>query len=296
MERLFLRMSTLLELVKQDFGITGSGRWWRSLVHSSLVVDEEKEKFFFNARNLFGGAKEYLINIRGISPQNAEEFVSRVRIGSAPNETVSLQFKYEKLVNIFNLHGKEIRDYWYRRNLTDKTIDRYKLGHYDGWFLVPIYNDGMFVNFQCRRDEPEKKIRFWYKDSDFSPVLFNSEILRYVSIIFITEGLVDSILLNQLGFPSVCPTNGAMSWYNGWIKYFSNIDEIYYIADNDSAGVEAAKRVSASLGDGRVKIFRFRDKPLKYDAVDFFREGNSVEDFQNRVYSEFVYGFQKGDL
>lgn len=284
----------LVDLVKEDFGISGSGRWFRSDVHSSLVVDSENNRFYFNSRDLSGGVVDYLIGVRGISRKVAEE-MSRYDTAKLPEYLVDtgLQVKFEKLVDLFHSAGRDDRQYWYDRKLTDSTIDRYRLGNYDGWSLIPIYDEGRFINFQCRKDKPDKRITLWYKDKDFIPVLYNKDVLSFVKEAYIVEGMVDCILLNQLGFPSICSTNGAMTWNQGWIKYFSKIDSIYYIADNDKAGIASAKSVSNSLGSSRTKILRFKDKKEKYGVKDFFVEGGTVEEFRKLLTENSVYGFEK---
>jgi DNA primase len=277
-------MMNLADLVKEDFGILGNGRWLRSEVHSSLVVDTEKELFYFNSRGLRGTIVDYLTQVRGLSRQAAET-IAKNRTAGMPVDGIpgGLQARFDKLVNLFHTSGRNDRDYWYRRGLKDPTIDRYKLGNYDGWNLIPIYDEGYFINFQCRKDIPEKRIRLWYKDMDFKPVLFNKDVLPFVESVFITEGMVDCILLNQLGFPSVCSTNGAMSWNLGWIKYFCKMKEITYIADYDRAGKLGANLVAKSLGLFRVKIVEFEGKADKYDSVDFFRDGGTIDSFRELI-------------
>lgn len=286
-------MSILIDLVREDFGISGKGKWWRSDIHSSLVVDSENDLYYFNSRNLRGDAKHYLINVRGLSRQNAELFVRALesRLQLPELKETSLQTKFEKLVNLFHNNGKTNRDYWYKKGLDDRTIDRYRLGFLDGWYTIPIYDSSKFVNFQCRRDDP-KRIKFWYKDDDFKPILYNSDILKFVNTVYIVEGMVDCLLLNQNGIPSVCSTNGAMGWNQNWIKDFTKVSEIFYIADNDKAGVEGAKRVANSLGTSRVKVFRFKDKSSKYGAANFFLEGGTPDEFISTVSSQFVFGFE----
>lgn len=291
-------MGLLKSLVEQDFGITGGGRWWRSELHSSLVVDVERDRFYFNSRDLRGNAVDYLIGVRGFSRDNAEEFVRKVKLSDSvtiPKE-YGVQYRFEKLVSIFHASGKDNREYWYRRGLNDTTIDSYRLGHYDGWNLIPIFFNGMFANFQCRKDTPTKQIRLWYKDADFRPILYNADVLRFVTEAYITEGMVDCILMNQLGFPTVCTTNGALSWNVGWIRYFTNINSITYIADNDAPGVSAAKSVISSLGSSRTKVLRFKDRAEKYGVVDFIRDGGTRDELAELLRNSSVYGFQKGDL
>jgi DNA primase len=282
----------LKQFIEEDFGIEGSGRWYRSVVHSSLVFDSENDLFFFNSRGIKGDTLTYLIEVRGMDKRAAQDVLKNVTAGmpvdSASN---SLQVKLDKLVDLFHSAGKNDRQYWYDRKLTDSTIDRYRLGNFDEWNLIPIYDNGLFINFQCRRDKPSKSIKFWYKDKDFKPVLFNRDILPFVDKIYITEGMVDCLLLNQLGFPAVCPTNGSSSWNPGWIRYFTKIKEVTYIADHDSAGRHSAKSVANSLGTYKVKILEFLDKPDKYGALNFFVEGGDVDTFRGMI-NDSKYSFE----
>jgi len=287
-------MIKVSDLVEEDFGITGNDRWMRSEVHSSLVVDDEKDIFFFNARGISGNALTYLIKVRGLDVRSAQELLKHPTAGN-PTDTgdTGLQVKFEKLVDLFHGAGRADRRYWYDRKLTDSTIDRFRLGNFDGWNLIPIYDKGLFCNFQCRRDKPNKRIRFWYKDDDFVPVLFNKEVLPFVDSIYITEGMVDCILLNQLGLPSVCSTNGALSWNPGWIQHFTKMKSIVYIADNDPAGVTGAYLVAKSIGLYKVKILRFKEKALKYGALNFFLEDGTVEQLKEIIEERCTYGFEK---
>ena len=289
-------MATLAQLVKEDFGISGSGRWLRSDIHSSLVIDCEKERFYFNSRGLAGNAFDYLIKVRGLNSKLARALLTGNTVQLPNDSDFGLQVKFEKLVDLFHNSGRNDRDYWYKRLLTDSTIDRYRLGNFEEWNLIPIYNDGLFYNFQCRRDIPDKKIRFWYTDRDFKPVLFNKDILPFIDSVYIVEGMVDCLLLNQLGLSSICSINGADTWNPGWIRYFTKIKDITYVADNDAGGIVGARRVSDSLGSSRVKIVRFKEEKEKYGSLNFFQSGGTIEQFKQFIKDNFVYGFSKGDI
>lgn len=186
-------------------------------------------------------------------------------------------------------NGKDNRNYWYKRCLTDDTIDRYKLGFYDGWNLVPIFEAGEFVNFQCRRDEPERKMKYWYRTGKV--YLYNEGVLPFTKTVYITEGLVDAILLNQEGFTAVAAA-GVNSWKNEWYPKFSRIENIYYLEDNDAAGRVGARLVAKSLGLGKVKIVSFTGRKEKYDTGDFFKDGGTKEDFKEYVEKNSNYLFQ----
>lgn len=280
-------METLLEkVIGLDYTITGNGgRWKKTDEHSSFVLDLKRQEWFWNKMDMRGGPLEYLTLVKKIPVKKAKEILkdlgdigwSDLTLPDKKNKVV----QNEKLVEVFWRNGIKDRDYWYRRCLTDKTIDTYKLGKYDGFWTLPVYMDGKFMNFQCRTDIPEKKIRPWY--INVGPLLVNSSILPFLSTVFITEGPVDALLLNQLGFPAVSHTGGATGWSDKWFPYFVRAKKIYYIADNDLAGYTAVKKVSKSLGEYRVKMITFKDYSLKYDTVDFFRDGGTVEKFKELI-------------
>lgn len=283
-----MSLALLEKLIDEDFGYSYTGRWGKSKDHSSLVVDRESETWFWNSRDLKGKVKDYLTIVRNYSEQQAIALIKNMVAGEVfATEDNQTSAPYEKLVNILWNNGKSEREYWYHRGLSDATIDRFRLGFVDGWYTIPIFVDGVFRNFQCRRDKPEKTIRPWYRG--VGPLIFNSDVLKYVTSVYITEGPVDAIKLNQEGFTAVSHTGGAGGWNQEWFSKFIRVKEIIYIADNDEAGIAGAKKVAKSLGENRVKILRFSDKPLKYDSVDFFRDGGTVDEFKERVkYSKYL--------
>lgn len=293
----------LLEtLVEEDFGYVKEGRnWGRSEQHSSLVVNEEEQKWYWNSEEMGGDVLSYLIKVRGMNKKSAVTLVNSAKkyISGILREEKNGVFytPMEKLVDTFWQLGKHNRDYWYNRKLTDKTIDRYRLGFYNGWNLVPLYNSREeFINFQMRRDLPDKAITGWYKEKVWNPILLNSGLLSLVDTIYITEGTLDALLLHQEGIPAVTQTNGANVWSHEWYPLFDNVKRIYYIADNDKAGRIAARRVAQSLGEYRTLIYQFDGKPEKYDTVDFFREGGIAKDFKELVENNSSYLFEIGEL
>jgi hypothetical protein len=280
-------METLLEkVIGLDYTIAGNGdRWKFTEEHSSLVLDLQEQRWFWNSKDLRGNPLDYLIVVKGMPEKQALTMINDLTYISGTNLAFpgknEAVVQNEKLVDVFWNNGLKDRDYWYRRGLTDKTIDTYKLGKYDGFWTLPVYMEGKFMNFQCRTDIPEKKIRPWYRG--VGPLLFNSSILPFVSSVFITEGPVDAILLNQCGFPALSHTGGASGWDNTWFPLFKRQKEIFYVADNDLAGYSAVKKIAKSLGEYRVKIVSFIDYPLRYDPVKFFLDGGTVEKFRELV-------------
>ena len=281
----------LQKLIDEDFGIEGRGKWLHSVDHDSLVINSENETWFWNKTGQRGNVFDYLIQIRGMKKDQARNFLKNSFGGfSEIKESIEPQQAYEKLVNVMWENGKTNREYWYKRCLSDDTIDRYKLGYFQGWNLIPIHLNGEFINFQIRRDEPEKRITNWYKHIADKP-LFGSEILQFTKIVYITEGLVDSILLRQEGFPAVA-SYGVNYWKPEWFGLFSNMNEIYYLEDNDIAGRVGARTVAKALGLGRVKIVSFPEQREKNDTGDFFKDGGTKETFVEHVKNNSHYLFE----
>lgn len=288
-------------LVEEDSGYVKEGRnWGRSEKHSSLVVNEEKQVWYWNSEQTGGGVLDYLVKVRGLTKKAAAEIVSiRGKILSGfieENQKVVYGHAYEKMVNAFWSLGKSHREYWYERKLTDKTIDRYRLGYIDGWYTIPLYIGERFVNFQCRRDFPDKRIRMWYKLPDWKPVMLNPELLQLVDRVYITESPTDAILLNQEGIPTVSHTGGSGYWNPEWNVLFNRIEKIYYIADNDRPGILASERIAKSLGLYRTYIYRFEDEEKGYDAGDYFKAGGNAKELKSLVEGESKLLFEIGEL
>jgi DNA primase len=289
-------MESLLEkVISLDFRLRGGGDRWRSTEeHSSLVLDLKEQTWYWNSKTMSGKPIDYLLLIKKLTRQQAEDLIKDL---SGISSTTKIP-KFitttpdEKLVDIFWKNGKTEREYWYKRNLTDKTIDSFRLGKYDSFSVVPIYYKDEFINFQCRKDEPKKVIIPWYKG--IGPVLFNSSIIPLLKTVFITEGLVDSILLNQLGYPAISHTGGAYGWQNSWFPFFIPIKKVYYVADNDQAGLFAAKKVANCLGTQKVKIVLLNSNVEKYDTVDFFKEGHTTQEFEQLLdTSKYLFEIRK---
>src|SRR3989337_762480 len=122
-------MTLLQDMITEDFGLQGRNRWHHSIEHDSLVYDAEKDRFFWNSEKLYGTALDYLTQVRGLSKEQAQNFLKNSFGGFSEVSEIKNQVEpYEKLVEVFWANGLNHRNYWYKRCLKDDTIDRYKLG------------------------------------------------------------------------------------------------------------------------------------------------------------------------
>ena len=152
--------------------------------------------------------------------------------------------------------------------------------------------DGEFKNFQCRTDVPEKIIRPWYRGG--GTLLFNSNILQLVDYVFITEGPVDCILMNQCGFPCISTTGGSEGFQEKFFPYFIRQKLIYYLPDNDYAGYSGAKKVCKILGEHRVKIIAFQDEKPKFGFKNFILDGHTISEFKTKIdNSKYLFEIKK---
>jgi len=286
----------LKALVDEDFGLTGYGNWYRAREHNSLVIDYRSGIFFWNSKELIGNPKDYLMKIRKLSETDAIEYL-KMYGGDAEVSTIYVEERevdepviYQKLVDILWQNGKAYRKYWHDRLISDATIDRFKLGFYEGWYCVPFFYGDQMVNIQKRRDEPEKRIKAWYRG--VRPTLFNKDIMNITSKVVLTEGLVDAILLNQYGMPSISKVGGSSTWNNEWLKFFDKQKRIYLLFDNDEAGRKGAIRFAKKLGEYRCRVYTFEGYPEKYDVIDFFKDKGTIEELRELVFNTSKYSFE----
>lgn len=290
----------LLKLIEEDYGLEGKGRWFRSEEKSSLVIDHEKGIFYYNAENIVGDPMVYLTKVRKLSFKDAKEYLNKFDYSGTFVYTVTSGKEdvvvYPKLVDVFNDLGKpkDKRDYFYRRGLTDETIDRFQLGWYNNFNVVPFFEDGTFRNFQMRRDIPVKEMRPYYRG--LGALLFNSDIMKLTNKIYYAEGPIDAIAVNQNGLPCIsCSVPGYVN--PEWFSKFTGQKEIVILYDNDKAGDNEAKRVAKVLGTHRCRIYNFWDfEEGGYDAVDFFKDGHSKDELLELIEKNSKYTFEFGDI
>lgn len=287
----------LQDLIGQDYTVVDNNtRYMRTEEHDSLVIDKEKQVFYWNSRSIFGNAYTWLIRIKGYTKVEANRLLKDTNFFSVP-VTQKVEKKegivpYVKLVDLFYERGKTHREYWHeKRGYTDKTIDAFKLGYTGEWYTIPIYVLGKFKNFQLRRQEPKKRVAYWYRDGGKHP--FNFSILSMTDWVVVTEGPVDAIMLRQNNIPAVSQISGSGYWNDKWNGLLLKLKEIYICYDNDDAGITHSVEVAEKFGV-KAKVYNFWDFCHGFDVTDFFIQGNSREDFLNLLKNDSKYYFEVG--
>ena len=275
----------LENLIARKFTIMGHGRWLRTMEHDSLVIDTERQIFFWNSKDIIGDAYIWLTKIEGMNSHEAKEFIKDAEINIlskiSTGNTKEHVAVYPALVEIFYDVGKRYREYWHNiRGYTDETIERFRLGFTGEWYVIPIFVDGGFKNFQCRKDNP-KRVMSWYRG--LGPLPFNFSSLAVTDWTVITEGPVDAIMLRQNDIPAVSQTGAAGYWNPLWLGKFIQTKRIYICYDNDIAGNVGARKVAEKLGVTRSKIYNFWNFENGFDITDFFKMGATKDDFMELI-------------
>jgi len=290
-------MPSILEnLISEDFTLLNvDKRFSKTQQHSSLVLDREKNIFYWNSKNIVGSVYCYLTKVRGLTKVDALQIMKSV--DENPFLFVNVEEKeheevvqYSPLVEIFYEYGKKHGNYWHtKRGYTDNTIAEFKLGYTGVWYTIPIFENGKFVNFQARKETP-KIIKHWYVG--VGPHSFNFSILKLTNWVIITEGPVDAIMLRQNGIPAVSQTGGSGNWDRNWNPLFATKKRIYVVYDNDEAGIFYANKVAYQWGR-RAKVYNFEGQLPKYDITDYFKNGGTRDDFMHLLEKESKYGIQQ---
>lgn len=259
----------VLDVVGCDMLLTKSGkRYYRGVEHDSLVVDTEKNLFFWNSIGISGNALDWMCKIRGYSIADALEYLqkfSNLPLKKSIDRLFEPNKPYYRLLKVFYELGKSYREYWYGRGYSDDSIDKFMLGYTGKYHVIPVIYNGELVNFQCRT--PDKRIWSWVKNSKKQP--FNFEVLTETDWVIITESPVDAIIADQYGFPAVSIFPNALSWDRDFTKHFLGINKVYLFYDNDKAGWRGMRRVSKYLN---CSVVDWEGYPEKTDVGDILND------------------------
>ncbi len=279
-------MTILEELIREDFGLdTRSRRYYKGKKHDSLVYDSELDIFYWNSRGIYGDAMDYLIRVRGYSKKKAEKFISMMVKEQNYKEVgrVLLEERPDiKVADLFHKFLLEDGDYSYftRRGIKFNAILEYKLGKLRDrrvkFYTVPIINNSRLENIQVR-SEVDKNLgrKIIYKIYKIGrPAILHRFLVNIREEIFVVEGILDSILLAQLGFYTLSSDSGLNF-------YFSlPIGRTYYIIqDNDKAGMSMVLRWMKKFGREKIRFFNWKKFDWAQDKEDIISTFQKFKDY-----------------
>ena len=143
-------------------------------------------------------------------------------------------------MTVYESSRGSVAKYLAARGISDETARSYRLGYVES----PLPGDSVVdIRYRATGDAKPK----YLSRVGAAPRMFSvSAFLNAGETIWITEGEVDAITLNQCGIPSV-GIPGAMQWQRHWGLLFADFDSVKVICDGDQAGKDFGKRISQEI-------------------------------------------------
>ena len=135
----------------------------------------------------------------------------------------------------------------------------------EGSLVIPVHNqDNQLTGWVCRRAGKQLPKYIYSLGMKTSEVLFGANYLPPNSkSIYITEGPLDAIWLNQNGYPAVALFGVHLSRIQERILLSFRAGEIILCLDNDAPGREASMKIMKRLEKYCVVKFINVEKPFK---------------------------------
>ena len=171
----------------------------------------------------------------------------------------------------------EIKKWLHDRTLSDETLERFDI-HWNGnEIVIPIKdNEGTFLFNKYRRNplQQEGGPKYRYERGATS-VLYNSQTLENAhqdEPVFIVEGELDALALENIGIKAVSSTGGAGTFSKEWIDHFVDLNNLVICFDSDTAGIRGAMNAQSLLPHAFMLFL-----PEGMDVTDFLVEFDKKE-------------------
>lgn len=192
----------------------------------------------------------------------------------------------------------KIKNWYLARGVSEKILTSAGISFNGQKIVIPIrdvtgriifnkYRKNPFVN----SDEP----KYTY-DFGASGALFNAHTITHNSIVFITEGEGDALLMNSLGLEAVSSTGGSGTFKKEWADFLNDkASKIYICYDKDASGYKGAVKVQQLLPKAKIVCLPYTLKGkditdffLQYKMADFVKLVNESENWLMPIDSEEI--------
>lgn len=271
------------------------------------------ETYFCFSCRVWGDAVKYLVDKRGMSPDEAMDYVGEEYRAVKRKQVIKIRDKgkvWPLLYEIADAYNKNIQEtpgalnYLEGRGLSRETIAKYKIGYTDGRILnltalevqlaieyglmnekgwetmshritIPNIPEEGACDFIMGRTVTNEKIR--YLGTRTPKTIYGLADAWNSSIMFLTEGHMDWLVLREWGYPSIVvggthihPTNIAVLKQR----------KIVIVPDNDVEGIKAGVSLKGQLGANSM-ILDYADLGVK-DVGELAEKGGR-NDFKKLV-------------
>ena len=224
--------------------------------------------------------------VRGISKNKKNLFTSR-GISREVQEKYKLGYISKGFKEIVKAYKNQYGEKSPFAEKASKNLDNYK-------YLIPVSDDYFFLRSDNSDVKPKE-----YKLTGYASKLFNERYLNMENeIIFICEGIFDSLSLEELGYKSI--SLGGVTNQNKLIERLHKKNIFVLAFDNDDSGKAATKSLLEKIqSKGQISvIFEFDEK---YKDINEYliadRKGleNKLSEFINSL-DDYTEKLKKPDL
>lgn len=279
-------MLTILELAEsRGLEFTGRARWRRCKQHDSLVIDTQRDSFFWNSRSISGGPVAWLVEVEGMSREEARAALGEKpgycppipkppkQNGPTPEQIASLTSRAELYHESLTA---EARAWWYSQGINDASIDYFRLGYiarrsfkpYCEAYTIPYWHGGRVINLRQRLTD-ESRGRYRGELAGLGNSLFNIDGLgrtdglmkRGQAVLF--EGEKKAIVGYQVGL-RVAGIAGANTWESRFVEHFKAAGvSLVYIALDPGVEAHVTEQIASDFAAAGIRaiISKLPDKP-----------------------------------
>lgn len=176
-------------------------------------------------------------------------------------------------------------DYCHKRGLTDKSIQRWRIGYgvlpasrcHVPRLIIPVIENGCLVGLRGRAVLPEDQDEKWLQSAGSKTTLFGLDTLGQGRTVIVTEAPLSAILaMQESDVAAVAGTAGASCWKPEWTAAIAAAKPAWALAwfDCDDTGQRnGIKVVNQLLAAGiRARLYRWPEgTPDKHDLADVVR-------------------------
>lgn len=152
----------------------------------------------------------------------------------------------------YEAEAGRVTEYLQARGIEAQTARTYRLGYaadgeYAGRLAIPyITADGSVVDIRYRALTPEQNPKYLSRPGSKSHLFSVGSLLADGDTVYITEGEIDAITLNQCGLNAV-GVPGASNWQEHWKRLFDDYDHVIVVCDGDQPGRDFGKKVAERI-------------------------------------------------
>lgn len=296
---------------------------------SSFHIDCEKELFFCFGCNSGGDLFDFYSKYHNCDKKKALiDLASSCNI-QIESKKVKKESDFNKLIEFFASKSEHI-EYFHKRGVNDEMISKFKLGYcpsydelnkfinqnklnlqpygfskdflkfFQNRIIFPIYdnfNELVSMAGRCLNNSTSNKYVNGHNSEYFdkSKTLYGYNFLKKDKKVYVVEGYLDAIIMQQYGYNAVA-IMGTAANEDHLKKLWKTFDNIVVALDYDAAGQNAATKIAKfSLSLLEIgKSISFLNFPKKNkDAADYLVEFKTLSALKEIPLYKFLYNINE---